>query len=460
MIYFFHHYELPVIIQQAQVQQILRLRTRQRHQQQNGNGAAGATNNTSNMRNGTNAGNQANNDAMGNNQMNNNGNNLNNNNHRNGNLFTSRIPFILNFQMAMTLFNHAFSLLRTLQGRLTNDVLGTATLFNNNNDNRLNNNNNNRTANITRLRINLSRLRRINLAGIQINPIQINPADDAENIRPERDETMATDGSVMTENSTGETSDSHGNGSDHTTIEDHLPEGTQTDFQLHHQISNDIKTNANLEHTFEPISNDDFDIIDANDEIDIKSNNDLTESNVTNKLATENTLYSQYKSSEGETSFDCDIQIQSIDSKDATIDNAISNHLPKGSKCCTNAMNSISLINTENDEIKSQSSSLYQAELNGQKKSLEDFSIESHNCIQGDKEDCSIINANNDICTELNETNTCTSQTLTLEPGTFAIQKPIEINTPKTTTTTFNSNATENILTTITNRDEQIREFN
>lgn len=52
MIYFFHHYELPVIIQQAQVQQILRLRSRQRHQQQNRNGSQNAT-----MNNLTNAGN-------------------------------------------------------------------------------------------------------------------------------------------------------------------------------------------------------------------------------------------------------------------------------------------------------------------------------------------------------------------------------------------------------------------
>lgn len=39
MIYFFHHYELPVITQQAQVQNLLRFHSHQRRQQQQNNAA-------------------------------------------------------------------------------------------------------------------------------------------------------------------------------------------------------------------------------------------------------------------------------------------------------------------------------------------------------------------------------------------------------------------------------------
>lgn len=199
MIYFFHHYELPVIIQQAQVQQILRLRTRQRHQQQNGNGAT--SNNAANLRNGSNTiGNQANNsNAMGGgggggvgNLANNGGGGGNNNNPLNNNQRTG----------TLSLLNPILNTFSSVQGRLINYAFGTAAFSNNNNDNRLNNNNitnnnNNRnnypTINFTRLRINLNRLRRMNLAsGIQINPIEINVRADElpSNVHNERPENV------------------------------------------------------------------------------------------------------------------------------------------------------------------------------------------------------------------------------------------------------------------------------
>lgn len=213
MIYFFHHYELPVIIQQAQVQQILRLRTRQRHQQQNGNGAHGATNNAANQRNNPDMANQNNNDAIAN-QMNNNAaatntnsnnnnntstnnNNIQNNNNNNNANLLANISFFLNLQMASVLINHAINAMGTLQNLLSNDIFGTAAFFNNNNDNNLNNNNNNISrVNITRLRINLNQLRRINLAGIQINP-----NENVDNIRI----LDGGNGSVSNGNSNGST---------------------------------------------------------------------------------------------------------------------------------------------------------------------------------------------------------------------------------------------------------------
>lgn len=487
MIYFFHHYELPVIIQQAQVQQILRLRTRQRHQQQNG--AHGATNsNASNIRNGPNATNQANNDAMGNNQMNNNVNNANNNNHRIGNFFPM-ISFMLSFQMASIIFNYAVNLIGMLQGRLTNDVLGTAAFFNNNNDNSLNNNNNNPTANITRLRINLSRLRRINLAGIQINPIQINPADGTENIRIDRDETASdesvTENSALTTmmtmttttmtmttttaTSTMETSTSTINENNHTaTHESNHCDGN--DFQ--DELSNHTKMNEQLGHSFESLIADDFDIIDANDGIEV--NNELIDdhsvfvrsndqvSQIIDNFIDKNGFYSKDQPKEG-TSHDYDIQIQSIDSSSST-DN-------KNIEPCTIARSDLtndtrnmanSISQTNNDEQQFQWTNAHRAEVLGLNKSKQDNPYEGLCWKQGDRRDISLANTNADIgiCTELGESSTFSSHATDVAPNTIestaiiTSQTNVDINTPNIPTTSNDSNAADgNILTTITNNN-------
>lgn len=452
MIYFFHHYELPVIIQQAQVQQILRLRTRQRHQQQNG--AHGATNNASNIRNGPNAANQANNDTMGNNQMNNNGNNPNNNNHRNGNLLTT-ISFILSFQTAAALFNYATRLIGTLQGRLTNDVLGTAAFFNNNNDNSLNNNNNNNpTANITRLRINLSRLRRINLAGIQINPIQINPADGTENIRIDRDET-SNGGASMSENSIAATvanalpsssslssttaANRHSNDdsistaineTNHREIHD-----DESNCQLHHELNNSNNDTLSNENTIDQIATDDFDIIDANNDIEIKPNNGFTnaaafdEVKLATQVADQHPIdKTSFHHSAGQ-SLDYDIQIQSIDSSPSNLKIEDSsnttargndrNHLSLNAPCIDNDMNSMSQINAASDDElhfqkRSNVTSANRTESCGQIQSLDDFPAESHSWTQGDREILSIANTDIGICTELEGEKTLSSHAATV----------------------------------------------
>lgn len=461
MIYFFHHYELPVIIQQAQVQQILR-RTRQRHQQQNG--AHGGANAASNLRNGTNASNQANNDAMGNNQANNNGNNPNNNNQRNGNLFTN-ISFILNFQMATAIFNHALNAFGALQGRLTNDVFGTAAFFNNNNDNSLNNNNNNPTANITRLHINLSRLRRINLAGIQINP-----AEGTENVRYDINEmgngdvggrggsgggvdvigdddgggeisgggnSSENSGRVSIENSTIETSASHGNANIHI---DTQTGHDDSDFAIQNQYEDSIKTNENIESHFDSVAADDFDIIDANDEIEIKPINRAAVAenspnigfnkthivSQTAKTPFEMTNDMPFYNSDNEnkdTSLGYDIQIHKIDHSSSnnkfdpfntTISN-LRNQLPNDAQRIANEVRNI-----ENDDLQQlqppselqrySSNSEHQAEINSQKSNfLEGFSNENHSSIQGDRGDFSLMKTNFGICTETGESSTISS---------------------------------------------------
>lgn len=294
MIYFFHHYELPVIIQQAQVQQILRLRTRQRHQQQNGNGAT--SNNASNLRNGSNTiGNQANNsNAMGGgsggggsgvaaNQMNNNGggvgvgvgggndNNNTGNEHRTGTLFTI-ISLIMNIQVVSALLNPILATFGAVQGRLINYAFGTAAFSNNNNDNRLNNNNitNNNTRqnnylsiNFTRLRINLSRLRRMNLAsGMQINPIEINATADG----------MPSNGrNESLENANN--GDSSGN--DAVATESDATISTEVNAAGPSTINSTLVTNDE-HHEVNPIENShptdyfEFDFIDANDDDDME----------------------------------------------------------------------------------------------------------------------------------------------------------------------------------------------
>lgn len=300
MIYFFHHYELPVIIQQAQVQQILRLRTRQRHQQQNGNGAP--TNNASNLRNGSNTiGNQANNNnAMGGagggvgvgvgggvgNQMNNNngvgGNNNNPLNNNNRTLFAI-ISLIMNVQVITIMLNPILNALGAVQGRLINYAFGTAAFSNNNNDNRLNNNNitnnnrnnnNNPSMNFTRLRINLSRLRRINLAGIQINPA----ADGVlSNVNAERGENVNGDDDVVGGSDADNANSSvvvgsAANASSPTEVD---AAGSSMRIECSSTVVEDDHHHHELSQPPPPPTSDfdmDFDIIDANDEIEIKSN--------------------------------------------------------------------------------------------------------------------------------------------------------------------------------------------
>lgn len=188
MIYFFHHYELPVIIQQAQVQQILRLRTRQRHhqQQQAGNGSGVANNNGTNQQQ-NDMPNMPNNvqpnDAAAppNNHrnINNNNNNINNNNNNfnaNRNIVIHIGNFFNQHMTATLIINRALNIVGAVRNVIANDIFGVAAIFNNNNDNNLNNNNANGGP-TSHIRINLANLRRINLSGIQINPIERN--DDA-----------------------------------------------------------------------------------------------------------------------------------------------------------------------------------------------------------------------------------------------------------------------------------------
>lgn len=506
MIYFFHHYELPVIIQQAQVQQILRLRTRQRHQQQNGNGTHGVANNATNMRHGSNAANQANNNVMGNNQMNNNGNNPNNNNHRNGNLFAS-ISMMLNVQTLTTVFNQIWNAFGALQGRITNDVFGTAAFFNNNNDNSLNNNNN-PTANITRLRINLSRLRRINLAGIQINPIQINPAEGTDSgVRLDRDESGiggGGDGSgsgsgngeggdgepmaaTVVEHSAFETSTSHSNESSRTTPDN------EPNFSIQHEFGDRLKHHEHSTHAFDAIDDTDFDIIDANDDIEIKQNDERIDDKSTHHLKSnsnvsqmvenpmvstnERPFYSNDLHNDG-SSFSCDdIQVQPISSSSSNdkyelcnttatfSSNPIAvdrNQMSTGALYIANELNSAS-PNSDHDERHLQRSnenvvvmSTQHTESYNQIKSLDSFPRESSSWIQGDRKDHSLINTNIGICTELDGSkNRFASQSVTMAPSNLddtnetEYPKAIAIHSP-------DSGSAETIITTsTTTTDEQ-----
>lgn len=341
MIYFFHHYELPVIIQQAQVQQILRLRTRQRHQQQNGNGAA-TTNNASNLRNGSNAmGNQANNSnatggngggggsgAGAGNQVNNSGNNNNHplNNHQRT-LFAI-ISMITNVQVVSMLLNSILNALGVVQGRLINYAFGTAAFSNNNNDNRLNNNNitnnnrgNNPSMNFTRLRINLSRLRRINLAGIQINPVEMNPAD----VHAERAENSNNDGSDGTNDTGNRSAAADANRSLSREVDAATSSSSTTveNDQRDHEISA-------VDHPRSPATSSadfdlDFDIIDANAEVAINpndlqlnvgqtiANNDPQDGGALNRQSNAPKTITSISTTVAPT-LRCDLQVQSISS--------------------------------------------------------------------------------------------------------------------------------------------------
>lgn len=179
MIYFFHHYELPVIIQQAQVQQILRLRARQRHQQQTGVPSGNAHNNGPNQPANDNNG-PANDTNGGNNNNNNNPNNNNNNNgtrNANRNVVIHLGNFFNQHMTATLIVSRALNVIGAVRNVIANDIFGVAAIFNNNNDNNLNNNNNNPhhhglgAGPMSHIRINLANLRRINLSSIQINPV-------------------------------------------------------------------------------------------------------------------------------------------------------------------------------------------------------------------------------------------------------------------------------------------------
>lgn len=179
MIYFFHHYELPVIIQQAQVQQILRLRTRQRHhqQQQAGNASGVANNNGTNQQPNDNANlpnnGQPNDGTAGpsNNHININNNNINQHN-ANRNVVIHIGNFFNQHMTATLIISRALNIVGAVRNVIANDIFGAA-IFNNNNDNNLNNNNATGTT-TSHIRINLTNLRRINLSGIQINSVERN----------------------------------------------------------------------------------------------------------------------------------------------------------------------------------------------------------------------------------------------------------------------------------------------
>lgn len=188
MIYFFHHYELPVIIQQAQVQQILRLRTRQRHQQQAGSAPGGGSNAPTHRPPADSASpaSPANEPANGPNpaanQFNNNNNNVTNNNTINAaTAGRGVVLFLSNFFAQHMLLNRILGVIDAVRNVIMNDVFGATIFFNNNNDNNLNNNNRGGAA---RIRINFTNnnLRRINLSSIEINPNEsaANRHDDSE----------------------------------------------------------------------------------------------------------------------------------------------------------------------------------------------------------------------------------------------------------------------------------------
>lgn len=397
MIYFFHHYELPAIIQQAQVQQILRLRTRQRHQQQNGNGAA---NNAANARNTPNAANQTNNDVIGGNQMiNNNGNNPNRNIFRN-------ISLVGYLQLATALFNHLSSAFGALQGRLINDVLGTAALFNNNNS--LNNNNNNPTANITRLHINLSRVQRINLTGVQINPVQINQADGTENISHNRDESAGS----ASESHPLETPTSQCSDTNHT-----ADEANEMDFDFHREMSGDLPAERKFE------TEDEFDIIDKNEEMDLKNSHELrqvfapmdepqTSNNLQHILTNDETFHR--KGGEG-TSHSYDVQIQSIDCRSPNAPHSLCDIARNDSRDAHPQPNSISVHRIDS------------------KQSAELISAERRNWTQGDRDGLCLTDVNTGNCTELDDLNT-------LSPA----DRPAKSSADESSTnfnTTFNASA-------------------
>lgn len=177
------------------MQQILRLRTRQRHHQQqqagNGTGVGNAHGTNQPSTNNENANNPNNNgqpnDGGANapptnriNINNNNNNNINNNNNNNNTIFNANRNVVIhignffNQHMPATLIiSRALNIVGAMRNVIANDIFGVAAIFNNNNDNNLNNNNAAGTA-TSHIRINLTNLRRINLSGIQINPVERN----------------------------------------------------------------------------------------------------------------------------------------------------------------------------------------------------------------------------------------------------------------------------------------------
>lgn len=74
---------------------------------------------------------------------------------------------------ATLIISRALNIAGAVRNVIANDIFGVAAIFNNNNDNNLNNNNAT-GATTSHIRINLANLRRINLSGIQINPVERN----------------------------------------------------------------------------------------------------------------------------------------------------------------------------------------------------------------------------------------------------------------------------------------------
>lgn len=170
MIYFFHHYELPVIMQQNHLQQIL-LRTRQQQAQQQLNPNLAGTANTTNPAppNPTGPTGTASIDPLllsvptptQNNDNNNNQNLL--LNHRWDNYYLNQ--HIPDFR------NRALNLAINLRNFLADNVFGVGVVNNNNNNNR----------NMVRRRvrmINLRNLQQINLGSIQIVPTIVEPMEE------------------------------------------------------------------------------------------------------------------------------------------------------------------------------------------------------------------------------------------------------------------------------------------
>lgn len=155
MVYFFHHYELPVIIQQAQLQRLIR--TRQQEAAQGTTNATSPPPTTDATPN-----NPSSNTAAGQAEQNND-----NNNNRN---FINR-GYVFNHALVPVpvMRNRAINLVTNLRNIITDYLSGAppVPLINNNNTN--NNNMNNATRRVRM--INFRNLQRINLGSIQIIPI-------------------------------------------------------------------------------------------------------------------------------------------------------------------------------------------------------------------------------------------------------------------------------------------------
>lgn len=140
MIYFFHHYELPVIIQQARVQQMVILRTRQRHNQQAGNGANNQQNQRPNDVQQNAASNNNNNNNINLNNNNNNANNNNNNDNNNNININNSILYVISYYLNQHInfggyINQVLHFANTVRNFLLISIVRSLGINNNNNNN-------------------------------------------------------------------------------------------------------------------------------------------------------------------------------------------------------------------------------------------------------------------------------------------------------------------------------------